>query len=37
MLGKFLEFLVTNQRIESNPEKIKAILNMKYHSIKKEV
>ena len=28
-LGKFLGFMVSHREIEANPEKIKAILNMK--------
>ena len=35
--GKFLGFMVTQRGIEANPEKIKAILDMKHTSSKKEV
>ena len=35
--GKFLGFMVTQRGIEANPEKIKAILDMKHPSNKKEV
>ena len=35
--GKFLGFMVTQRGIEVNPEKIKAILDMKHPSNKKEV
>ena len=36
-LGKFLGFMVTQRGIEANPEKIRAILDMKHPSSKKEV
>ena len=35
--GKFLGFMVTQRGIEANLEKIKAILDMKHPSNKKEV
>ena len=35
--GKFLGFMVTQWGIEANPEKIRAILDMKHPSSKKEV
>ena len=35
--GKFLGFMVTQRGIEANPKKIKAILDMKHPSNKKEV
>ena len=35
--GKFLGFMVTQRGIEANPEKIRAILDMKHPSSKKEV
>ena len=36
-LGKFLGFMVSHREIEANPEKIKAILNMKPPQSIKEV
>ena len=36
-LGKFLEFMVSNRGIKANPEKIKAILDMKSLQSIKEV
>ena len=35
--GKFLGFLVSQRGIEANPEKIKAIIDMRHPDIKKEV
>ena len=35
--GKILRFLVSQQGIEANPEKIKAIIDMRHPDIKKEV
>ena len=34
---KFFEFLMSQRGIEANPEKIKAIINMKHPSSKKEI
>ena len=36
-LGKFLEFMVSHKRIEANPDKIQAILDMKLPRSIKEV
>ena len=36
-LGKFLGFMVSQRRIEANPEKVQAIINMASPRIVKEV
>ena len=36
-LGKFLGFLISQREIEANPEKIKAIIDMRHTNTKKKV